>query len=101
MEQASQRVAVRRPRSGPPRGEPLPHRASVRAGQGAGRWPGRLLTVGVCGAVVAELVRVGAGVRGSSLQVSWQLIDIDVLRHDPLRSVWYLHTQPPLHNLVV
>jgi len=33
------------------------------------------------------------------LGYGWQLIPWDVLSSDPLRSVWYLHVQPPLWNL--
>lgn len=32
------------------------------------------------------------------LNYGWQLIPWDVLSNDPLRSVWYLHVQPPLWN---
>ena len=38
---------------------------------------------------------------GIELASSWQLLDLDVLEHDPLRGVWFLHTQPPLQNLVI
>ena len=33
------------------------------------------------------------------LGYGWQLIPWDVLSADPVRSVWYLHVQPPLWNL--
>lgn len=33
------------------------------------------------------------------LDYGWQLIPWDILSHDPIRSVWYLHIQPPLWNL--
>lgn len=32
---------------------------------------------------------------------AWQLVPLEVLRADPLGSVWNLHIQPPLWNLVV
>ena len=35
------------------------------------------------------------------LDIAWQLIPTETLRSDPLRSVWYLHIQPPLWNLIV
>lgn len=35
------------------------------------------------------------------LGYGWQLIPWDVLSTDPIRSVWYLHVQPPLWNLVL
>jgi hypothetical protein len=52
-------------------------------------------------AVLAEVVRVGGGVSGLQLGISWQLLDRHVLEHDLLGGLWYLHIQPPLHNLVV
>lgn len=33
------------------------------------------------------------------LGYGWQMLPWDVLSADPIRSVWYLHTQPPLWNL--
>jgi hypothetical protein len=43
------------------------------------------------------------GVRFDSwaLTNSWQLLPADLLRHDLVRSLWYLHAQPPLWNAVV
>lgn len=35
------------------------------------------------------------------LSYGWQLIPWDVLSTDPLRSVWNLHIQPPLWNLLI
>src|SRR6185503_20846348 len=35
------------------------------------------------------------------LDFGWQLIPTDTLRADPLGSVWHLHIQPPLWNLIV
>ena len=35
------------------------------------------------------------------LDIAWQLIPKDTLRADPLGSVWHLHIQPPLWNLIV
>lgn len=35
------------------------------------------------------------------LDYGWQIIPWDTLSSDPLRSVWYLHVQPPLWNLVL
>lgn len=32
------------------------------------------------------------------LDFGWQLIPWDILSRDPLRSLWYLHVQPPLWN---
>src|SRR4051794_26388242 len=50
---------------------------------------------------MVEVARVGAGVSGAELAGSWQLLDRHILEGDLLRGLWYLHTQPPLHNLVV
>lgn len=35
------------------------------------------------------------------LGYGWQLIPWDVLSTDPVRSVWFLHVQPPLWNLLL
>lgn len=35
------------------------------------------------------------------LDFGWQLIPTETLRADPLGSVWHLHIQPPLWNLIV
>jgi hypothetical protein len=59
--------------------------------------------------VVSRLCFAAAGVRfdasaahpSNLFQVQWQLLDLGLLRHDLLRSVWYLHSQPPLYNLAV
>jgi hypothetical protein len=37
----------------------------------------------------------------SYLNYGWQLIPWDILSNDPLRSVWYLHVQPPMWNLIL
>jgi len=44
-----------------------------------------------------------AGVRFDSwaLTNSWQLLPEDLLRHDLVGSLWYLHSQPPLWNAVI
>lgn len=43
------------------------------------------------------------GVRfiSGDLYTSWPLLDVELLRHDLLRSLFYLHAQPPLLNLLV
>lgn len=63
--------------------------------------PSRLVLLAVVVAVVAEVLRIGAGVSGNELASSWQLLDVSILQDDPLRGVWYLHTQPPLYNVVL
>lgn len=65
------------------------------------RWPGRAVGSLITVAVVAEVLRVHGGVAGSELASSWQLVDLPDLRHHLVGSIWYLHTQPPLHNVVV
>jgi len=35
------------------------------------------------------------------LGIAWQLVPYEILRADPIRSVWYLHIQPPLWNLAI
>jgi len=62
---------------------------------------GRAAIVLVVAIVLAEVLRVDGGVAGTELASSWQLLDLDVLSSDPVRGVWYLHTQPPLYNALV
>ena len=52
-------------------------------------------------AIVATLVAAGVRMREQFVSLSWQLLPMEVLRSDPIGGIWYLHTQPPLHNLVV
>jgi hypothetical protein len=49
----------------------------------------------------ALLVATGARFSTALLDISWQLVPIETLRHDPIGSVWYLHIQPPLWNFAV
>lgn len=50
---------------------------------------------------VVYLLVWGTGQRFDAryLGYGWQLIPWDILSSDPVRSVWYLHVQPPLWNL--
>ncbi len=59
--------------------------------------------VAVAAVLAAFVTMVHAGVRlhEDDLGNSWQLIERGELAKDPFGSVWYLHIQPPLHNLVV
>jgi hypothetical protein len=52
--------------------------------------------------VIAGIVAI-TGQRFSTayLDYGWQIIPWDVLTDQPLSSVWYLHVQPPLWNLVL
>lgn len=51
----------------------------------------------------AYLVIWASGQRFSTayLTYGWQLVPFETLRSDPFGSVWYLHTQPPLWNLLL
>lgn len=49
--------------------------------------------------VYVSLVVTGVGFDNGYLNYGWQLVPWDVLTTDPLRSVWYLHVQPPGWNL--
>lgn len=70
--------------------------------RGHGRvWLGRGIVVAAAIGALAGLLAAERGVSGSHLQGSWQLIDLWVLEESPLGSVWYLHIQPPLHNLLI
>ena len=44
--------------------------------------------------------RAGIGFDAGTLTRNWQFIDIYLLKHDLWRSIFYLHTQPPLMNLL-
>jgi hypothetical protein len=35
------------------------------------------------------------------LDLGWQMVPRETLRHDVLGSVWFLHIQPPLYNLTI
>ena len=52
-------------------------------------------------AVYAAVSVTGERLSTTVLEVQWQLLPLDVLRAHPFRSVWHLHTQPPLWNLLV
>lgn len=41
----------------------------------------------------------GGGYDASGLDWYFQFLDVDLLRTDLLRSLWFLHSQPPLFNL--
>jgi hypothetical protein len=69
-------------------GQRLWQHAGPRAGLA---WLCVYLTVGV----------TGQNFNTAYLGFGWQLIPWDILSHDPIRSVWYLHVQPPLWNLLL
>lgn len=70
----------------------------------------RKLDRDVCLIVVLTLIffisRFVVSVLGGSfnmdyLHSAWQNVDVWLLQHDLLRSIWYLHSQPPLFNLFI
>jgi hypothetical protein len=72
----------------------------LRAGRGA---PVALLAVAYA---ISRVWAAFAGVRyddsvlrGTPLTDMWQLLDVRLLRHDLIDSVWHLNSQPPLFNL--
>ena len=69
-------------------GQRLWQHAGPRAGLA---WLCVYLTVGV----------TGQNFNTAYLGFGWQLIPWDILSHDPIRSIWYLHVQPPLWNLLL
>lgn len=81
-------------------------------GRGASWWrrPSRRqgLAVVVAAFVVSRVAYAAAGVRfdvsalsGDPTRDQWQLLDVRLLSHDLVRSLWNLHSQPPLYNLAV
>lgn len=51
--------------------------------------------------ILSRLLFFYVGIRfdTSTLHLAWQFLDVSLLRHNLLQSVYYLHTQPPLFNL--
>ncbi len=58
---------------------------------------GRPLVILVGLFVASRLIAWTAGVRfdDSTLTWYWQFLDVELLRQDLARSLWYLHAQPP------
>jgi len=52
--------------------------------------------------IISRLLYSGAGVQfdAGTINRTWHFIDIYLLKNDLWRSVFYLHTQPPLMNLL-
>ncbi|HEY7107513.1 MAG TPA: hypothetical protein VH986_13985 [Acidimicrobiia bacterium] len=52
--------------------------------------------------VVSRLAAAAVGLRFDDglLHNAYQLLDVRLLRDDPIRSIYYLHSQPPLFNAV-
>jgi hypothetical protein len=57
----------------------------------------------VAGFALSRVVYYAAGVRfdATPLRSFIQYVDPELLRHDLLESIWHLHTQPPLFNLLL
>jgi hypothetical protein len=68
---------------------------------GKATWVGRGLVVATVLATTISLLAHDVGMSGGELGSSWQLLDLRTLEHDLAGSLWYLHIQPPVHNLVV
>lgn len=51
--------------------------------------------------ILSRLLFFYVGIRfdTSTLHSAWQFLDVNLLRHNLLQSVYYLHIQPPLFNL--
>ena len=70
-------------------------------------WPTRLpsgpgfIAASIWLVVYVACVVTGQRFSSDSLYTAWQLLPLDPLVAHPLRSVWYLHTQPPLWNLII
>lgn len=64
-------------------------------------WAGRAVVLAGVALAVGTLLASGLGVLGADLDTKWQVLDLRVLGDDPLRSLWYLHTQPPGYNLIL
>jgi hypothetical protein len=64
-------------------------------------WLGRALVAATVVAAAVSLLVQADGMSGGELASSWQILDLHALQSDPFGSLWYLHTQPPVHNLVV
>ncbi|CAB4883837.1 unannotated protein [freshwater metagenome] len=81
------------------------HRDAARAAVPAAVRSAARSGAGVSAVLWGALYTLAAftGQRFSTVTVAtdWQFAPLDALSAHPLRSVWYLHVQPPLWNLVV
>ncbi len=60
-----------------------------------------LVALSTCLLVRVLLYATGTRFSTSYLTYGWQLVPAETLRRDPFGSVWFLHMQPPLFNLMV
>ena len=75
-----------------------------RAARNAVRYAARYaegVAAGIWLAVYALIVSTGQSFLPGYLDFGWQIIPWTILKARPLTSVWYLHTQPPLWNLIM
>ncbi|HZK63526.1 MAG TPA: hypothetical protein VFC34_05240, partial [Puia sp.] len=51
--------------------------------------------------VLSRVLMIALGIRMNMqpLLAYWQYLDVETLRHNLLRGVWYDHAQPPAFNL--
>src|SRR5262245_47181335 len=59
-----------------------------------------LAALGICFAVRGLLYATGTRFSTAYLTYGWQIVPAETLARDPFGSVWYLHIQPPLFNLM-
>jgi hypothetical protein len=59
------------------------------------------MAAGAWATVYLLLCATGQRFSTQFLDIAWQLVPTETLRSDPLGSVWYLHIQPPIWNLIV
>jgi hypothetical protein len=64
-------------------------------------WWGRALVMVAILAALVTLAVNGDGLSLGELASSPHLLDISTLSDDPLHSIWFLHSQVPVHNAVV
>lgn len=67
----------------------------------AATWSGRAVVAIATLAAVVTLAVNGDGPTLARLAANPTLLDIDALSADPVRSLWFLHSQVPVHNAVV
>ena len=91
---------------GPATMDPVDGPDGTKRARGLDAHPGVPVLVLVAGYATSRIVAALAGVRydasvirGTPLTDMWQLLDVHLLQHHLLVSVWHLNMQPPLFNL--
>lgn len=59
------------------------------------------MSAGLWAIVYCSAAFTGQHLVTDRLATDWQMLPLEALRAHPFRSVWYMHTQPPLWNLTV